>query len=107
MNRDSHLNFFKFFNESTDIIFLENNLSRAFALCLDNDSFFLHEYIRTIISEDDYRFLYSTIDSDSNTFIHIQINTSTIEKVNYRSVNAIAMTADRQLDMENFDSHEC
>jgi len=41
-----HLNVFRFFNESPETVFIENNISRAFALCLATDGFFLNEYIK-------------------------------------------------------------
>ena len=34
---DKHLNLFKFFNEKLSVEHIENNLSRALVLCLQND----------------------------------------------------------------------
>lgn len=97
-----HLNLFRFFNESTETEFIENNLSRAFALCLTNNSFFLNEYIRSIATETDYEYLFSSISSDTECIVDIQIDTATIEKEGYKTVYAIAMTADRNLNMDDF-----
>ena len=101
---NNHLNLFRFFNDSTDTVFIENNLSRAFALCLYNDSLFLNEYIQSIVKEEDYSYLFSSIGSDTKYSIDIQIDTGNIERESYKTVYAIAMTADRNLDMTDFFS---
>jgi hypothetical protein len=97
-----HLNIFRFFNESTEKEFIENNLSRAFALCLTSNGFFLNEYIKGIVSGEDYQYLFSSISSDTKCVIDIQIDTATIEKENFNTVYAVAMTADRKLNMDDF-----
>ena len=97
-----HLNNFHFWNESDDKVFIENNLSRAFALCLKTSGFFLNEFIRRIVSEEDHHYLFATLTSDTKCAIDIQIDTGTIERENYRTVYAVAMTTNRQLDMSDF-----
>src|ERR1039457_4481582 len=97
-----HLNIFRFFNESDEGEFIENNLSRAFALCLKTNGFFLNEFIKGIVSEEDHRYLFGTLTSDTTCVIDIQIDSGAIEKENYRTVYAVAMTTDRQLDMSDF-----
>ena len=97
-----HLNAFRFFNESTEKEFIENNLSRAFSLCLTSNSFFLNEYIRNIVTDQDYQYLFSSISSDTKCFIDIQVDTANIETESYKTVYAVAMTADRRLDMGDF-----
>lgn len=100
--KNHHLNLFRFFNESTEKEFIENNLSRAFSLCLTNNSFFLNEYIQDIVTEEDYQYLFSSISSDTICSVDIQIDTATIEKESYITVYAVAMTADRTLNMDDF-----
>jgi len=97
-----HLNAFRFFNESTEKEFIENNLSRAFALCLLTNGFFLSEYIKRIVSPQDYEYLFSSLSADSKCSIDIQVDTGSIEKENYKTVYAVAMTADRGLSLEDF-----
>ncbi len=99
---DRHLNIFRFFNESTDKEFIENNLSRAFSICLTNNSFFLNEYIQNIVSEEDYEYLFSSISSDTKYSLDIQIDTATIDKESFKTVYAVAMTSDRNLNMDDF-----
>ena len=101
---NNRLNIFRFFNESTEKEFIENNLSRAFSLCLTNNSLFLNEYIKGIIKPDDYEYLFASISSDTKCVIDIQIDTANIEKENYRTVYAVAMTSDSKLKMDDFFS---
>lgn len=99
---DHHLNVFRFFNESPEKVFIENNLSRAFSICLANDSFLLGEYVRGIVTPEDYSYLFSTISSDTLSSIDIQIDTTTVETESYRTVYAVAMTTDKVLNMDDF-----
>jgi hypothetical protein len=99
---NNHLNLFRFFNESAEKEFIENNLSRAFALCLANNSFFLNEYVRKIVSPDDYQYLFSSINSDTKCVVDIQIDTATLEMEGYKTLYAVAMTTDFSLNMDDF-----
>ena len=101
---DHHLNLFRFFNESTATEFIENNLSRAFSICLTNNSFFFNEYIKAIITSDDYEYLFSSISKDTKYSLNIQIDTATIEKESFSKVYAVAMTSDKNLNMDDFFS---
>lgn len=89
-----HLNLFRFYNESPSLEFLENNLSRAFTLTLLNSQLFFNEFIKSIITEEDYNYLFSTY-SNENTFfdIDIQVDIAQIENESYRKVYAVALTA--------------
>jgi len=99
-----HLNIFRFYNESNEKIFIENNLSRAFALCLMNDTLFFNEYLRAIIEPEDFDYLFTLIDSDTKYSIDIQIDTESIDKESFKKVYALAMTTDKNLDMSDFFS---
>lgn len=97
-----HLNIFRFFNESTKKESVENNLSRAFSICLTNNSFFLNEYIQAIVTEEDYEYLFSSISEDTKYSINIQVDTATIEKESFSKIYAVAMTSDKDLVMDDF-----
>lgn len=99
---DHHLNLYRFFNESTEKEFIENNLSRAFSICLTNNSFFFNEYIKAIVTNEDYEYLFSSISEDTKYLLDIQIDTATIEKESFRKVYAVAMTSDKNLNMDDF-----
>ncbi|MCU0423832.1 MAG: hypothetical protein MUC81_13580 [Bacteroidia bacterium] len=100
---NQHLNVFRFFNEDQSPIFIEKNLSRAFAICLTHESFFLNEYIRNIVSAEDYQYLFSSVNTDTVCTIDIEIDTANkIERENFKKVYAIAMTSDRNISMDDF-----
>ena len=65
-----HLNIFDFFN-GKDVQYIEDNLSRAFALCLKYDPVLLDNVLRTVLREDTYNDLFSM--DDPNTMIAIDL----------------------------------
>jgi hypothetical protein len=97
-----HLNIFRYFNESHEAEFIENNLSRAFAICLQQDLLFFSEYIRAIAKSDDYEYLFSHYESDSRYIVDLQMDTGNVELAGINKIYAIAMTGDENLDMKNF-----
>jgi len=98
---NSHLNFFRFFSDAGQQQFIENNLSRAFAICLNNDLLFFSHYIQSIISQDDYDYLFSVFSKDSGYCVDIQQEMSAINIEGIRKVYAIAMTTET-MDMADF-----
>ena len=111
MNR--HLNLFVPFKENTEINVtendkkdvIENNLSRAFAICLLNDSLFFNEFIKEILHKEDYEQLFNYNSKDTDCVIDLQINTKKIDKENYNTVYPVAMTSNKNLKEDIF-SHE-
>lgn len=99
---DHHLNLFRFFNESAEKEFIENNLSRAFSICLMNNSFFFNEYIQSVITTEDHDYLFTSINEDTKYLLDIQIDIATIDKESFKKVYAIAMTSDKNLDLSDF-----
>lgn len=97
-----HLNLFRYYNESPHLEFLENNLSRAFSLTLLNSQLFFNEFIKSIITNEDYNYLFSTY-SKENTFfeIDIQVDIAQIENESYKKVYAVALTANG-IDFSDF-----
>jgi hypothetical protein len=104
-NRDPHLNIFRFFNESSDAHYIENNLSRAFAICLEYDLTFFSEFLHGVLEQTDYSYLFAHYSKDSEYYVNLQINTSDIEVSGIRVLYAIAMTANPGLSMDGFGSH--
>lgn len=102
---DQHLNLFRFFHESRDPQFIENNLSRAFAICLKNSKVLFNDYIRQLVSETDYKYLFESHSSEANCLIDLQIEVGNIDRESYRKVYAVALTGDRGLDMSDFHAH--
>jgi hypothetical protein len=102
MNTNHHLNLFRYFHESQDAQFIENNLSRAFAICLQQDLLFFTEYLREVVREDDFKYLFSHYDQDSRYVVDLQLDTGSTELSGLRKIYAIAMTGDERLDMNDF-----
>lgn len=102
MMSNHHLNVFRFYNESSNQEFIENNLSRAFALTLKNNNLFLNEYLKSIVSDEDYKYLFGHFSNDDELKIDLQIDTDSIKGESYRTVYAVALTSNRKIDFSNF-----
>lgn len=97
-----HLNIFRFFNENNSVEFIENNLSRAFSISLLNSSILFNDFLKNIISEEDYNYLFSVFNNEDALFeIDLQIDTDYIDRDAFNKVYAIALTEHR-LNMDDF-----
>ena len=67
---DKHLNIFKFFNDK-NVDLYEDNLSRAFALCLKYDTVFLDKVLKKVLHEDIYNKLF--VSEYPDYFINIDL----------------------------------
>lgn len=99
---NQHLNVFRYFNENEGPEFIENNLSRAFAICLRNDALFFSQYINALTVNDDYEYLFSYYEKKSAYRVDLQVNTNNIELTDIKKVYAVAMTGHHSLDMGEF-----
>lgn len=68
--RDRHLNLFHFYGQSGKQ-YLEDNLTRGLAICLENDSILLDRFLREILNED-YNQLFKTEGESSELIINVQ-----------------------------------
>ncbi len=68
---NKHLNLFRFFSGSNEE-YRENNLSRAFALCLKNDSHFFDAVLKEILDEEDYKRFFNTDNPEHLIEINLQ-----------------------------------
>ena len=102
---DRHLNLFQFFSQHQEKEHIENNLSRAFTLCLQNDNLLLHEFLKSILVNTseirDYDYLFSNPSEDDRADIDIQVNISSVNETEYRRVYALAISAN-ELDLSSF-----
>lgn len=102
MNR--HLNIFKPFSQNLSKENIEDNLSRALVICLQNNSLLFHEFLRTVFYEtgqnDVYQNLLSDITDKDAYNINIQVETTEI-KESFSKVFALTMTG-KPLSMHNF-----
>jgi hypothetical protein len=107
LRTDPHLNIFRYFNENHEAHFIENNLSRAFAICLRNDVLFFSEYLRGIVTPADYHYLFGHYEKDSKYLIDLQTNTGDIDVSDIKTIYAVAMTSNGKLSMEDFLGQQC
>ena len=107
MNR--HLNFFKAFSQNLSHENIEDNLSRALVICLQNNSLLFHEFLKTIFSETGQIAIYNSIFTDvtelDNLKMDLQVKTDDINSEEFRKVFAIAISG-RALDMSGFYSNK-
>lgn len=81
---DKHLNLFRFFNNSS-YEFWENNLSRAFAICLQNDATLLSSVLKKILGNEMY---VEASNYDTNIDVDLQRKVTQLE--NYTYIYAVA-----------------
>jgi len=97
---DRHLNIYEFFNGS-DAEYLEDNLSRAFALTLKYDSVFLDNILKNILSQKDLADLFDTDFPNYSINIDLQKRTSDIGEMS--KIIGVACSA-LEIDEEIFNS---
>jgi len=96
-----HLNLFRFFNDSPEAEFIENNLSRAFAICLKEDPLFFSHYLQSVVQPADFDYLFSTFPRDAGYVVDVQQEMTSVNIDGIKKVYAVAMTAG-DLDVANF-----
>jgi len=96
-----HLNLFNFFN-GREAEYLEDNLSRAFALCLLHDPLFLDRVLGKVLAAEDYQLLSqeSWISRDIN--IDVQLVASSFE--GYQKVYAVGASP-QEMNLELIDGY--
>ncbi|CAH0990036.1 hypothetical protein SIN8267_00119 [Sinobacterium norvegicum] len=78
---NKHLNIFKTYAKGNRSYQLENDLTRALAICLQEDALFFHEVLKTIIDDVGlYNQLFEDLDGETDIQIEIQKQTSKIEE---------------------------
>lgn len=95
---DTHLNIFRFFNADKKE-FLEDNLSRGFALCLKYDSIFLDRVLQKVLSPDKYGELFNTEFPDYRIDIDLQTRASDLE--DFKTIVGVACSG---IDVGNVEA---
>jgi len=102
-----HLNLYRFFNETNTLEFLENNLSRALSIVLLNSPLFFNDFIKEIVKVDDFYYLFSHSTNEDSIDIDVQLDISKIENESYKRVYAIALTANKNINLNDFLTLSC
>ncbi|WP_143961336.1 hypothetical protein [Litoribacter populi] len=98
MNR--HLNVFKFFSKEDRNYQLENDLTRAFAICLQEDNLFFHEVLKHLFNESNYyNQFFEDIDRNSEITVEIQKKVNAIGEFNH--LFAVSLS-ESLMDCEDF-----
>ncbi len=100
---DRHLNIFNFFNSNNED-YLEDNLSRAFALCLKYDSVFLDKILHVVLSDETYSTLFNTNYPDYKIEIDLQNRVNELE--GFAKIIALACSGMEILDFKNVNARE-
>ena len=94
---NSHLNIFKTYTKSNRTYQLENDLTRALAISLQEDSLFFHEVLKEILEGTNlYNQLFESLESETNVNIDIQKRASQITSFDH--IFAISLSESEILD---------
>ncbi|HEY0298426.1 MAG TPA: hypothetical protein VGB84_04325 [Arachidicoccus sp.] len=95
---NTHLNIFKTYTNSQRTFQLENDLTRAFAISLQEDSLFFHEILKEIFTGTKFHNqLFDSLEKETTISIDIQKRTSQI--FDYEHIFAITLS---ESDIKNF-----
>lgn len=76
---NSHLNIFKTYTKANRTYQLENDLTRALAISLQEDSLFFHEFLKVVFEGTKFYYsLFGALENETNIIINIQERTSQI-----------------------------
>src|SRR5690606_8516329 len=88
---NSHLNVFNTYTKKERIYQLENDLTRAFAICMQEDALFFYEILKVILNDDkQLDLLFSNTEVENKVNINIQINSSEINS--YEKIIAVSLS---------------
>jgi len=80
---NTHLNIFRTYAKDNRSYQLENDLTRALAICLQEDALFSHEVLKSIFGQSNlYNQLFEDIDCENNIQVEIQKKTSDMGEFN-------------------------
>jgi hypothetical protein len=88
---NSHLNVFKTYTKLNRVYQLENDLTRAFAICMQENSLFFHEVLQFIFFDSNY-FLEFFDDTNSKNKISISIQVDSDNISEFEKIYAISLS---------------
>ncbi|MBX2907235.1 MAG: hypothetical protein KF744_14415 [Taibaiella sp.] len=88
---NNHLHLFNFYDESHEPRYLENNLTRALALCLKNEQVLLFAFLKEILNKDDFNYLFYTHEVGASIDFDMQVETNNLLE-DTRKLYAIGLT---------------
>lgn len=101
---NKHLNLFNSYSKENKNYQLENDLTRALAICLQEDKLLLHEFLRKIfMNTTSYSKLFDEYSKDSKVNIEIQKEISALES--FEHIFAVSLTS-CSMNVNNFFNSE-
>lgn len=100
--RNDHLNLFHFYGDNNEQ-FIENNITRALAICLENDPILFDRFLRKILREQ-YEDLFVTVGESADVTIGIQVKCSDFQGV--KKVIGVPLTEDELILHSGVVSYE-
>lgn len=99
---NKHLNLFRTFNLKENQEYIENNLSRAFVLCLQNDNLLFHEFLKDVLDDTDYQKVFSYSQEGGDITAELQQPIANINTSEYSKVYGFTLTIE-ELSFEDFE----
>lgn len=97
---NKHLNIFSSYSKEDKGYKLENDLTRALAICLQEDKLLLHEVLKKILDQTSfYNTLFDEYSKDNKVNIEIQKEVSSLE--NFEHIFAVSLTSSK-MNVDNF-----
>jgi hypothetical protein len=97
---NSHLNVFKTYAKENRVYQLENDLTRALAICMQEDALFFYEVLKAIINNDkEFELIFSNSDIENKLNIGIQINANSIS--GFQKIFAVSLS-EKEMNLDNF-----
>jgi len=97
---NSHLNVFNTYTKVERVYQLENDLTRAFAICLQEDALFFYEVLKVILNDDkQLDLLFSNTEVENKVNINIQVNSSNINS--FDKIIAVSLS-EFEMDVNEF-----
>jgi len=87
---NKHLNIFTTYAKENRSYQLENDLTRSFAICLQEDALFFHEVLKSILASDVFDQLFEDFDGETKVQIEIQKQVSQISE--FDKVYAVSLS---------------
>lgn len=88
---NSHLNVFNTYTKKERVYQLENDLTRAFAICMQEDALFFYEVLKVVLNDDkQLDLLLSNTEVENKVNINIQQNSSNINS--YEKIIAVSLS---------------
>lgn len=99
---NKHLNIFNSYAKTDRNYQLENDLTRAMAICLQEDTLFFNSVLQNILSKNDYDGLFMEYSSESNLSVEIQVDVNSLESFN--KLYAVSISGSELLSNEFFET---